>query len=132
MILGVLFFQEPQVSKPPRHHQVVEIFGSDFSDPFDWQKKGPIDLITHLRAAYKKDGPNLFHVSGYHIGWIRKEDLPQIEAVVHSTDPCLALQDPYSSHLDFKGSTVGAVATELLDSFKSGGFPTWNKGRAKK
>jgi hypothetical protein len=118
--------------KSLRPHQSISVLGSELSDPFDWQNKGPIELIGYLRSGYKKGGINIFNVSAYRIGWIRRDDLPKLKALVHSTTPCLALQDPLSSFIDPRGATVGAVAQEMIDSYESGGFPTWNRGRVKK
>lgn len=110
-----------------RHHDItwssVEVGNS--GDDFDWQNKGPLDLIEFLKAAYNDRQIPIYTVWSYHRGWIKESDIPALRALLESKQPCAALQNPIQSYIP-NGSTVGVVAKELIDGFDSGGFPTWN------
>jgi len=96
------------------------------SDNFDWQHKGPLEFIDHLKRHLESNTIPIYTVWSYHRGWIQESDLPALRALLDSTEPCAALKSPLSSYISPKGSTVGVVAKELIAGFKAGGFPTWN------
>lgn len=111
-----------------RHHDItwfsVEA-GNSREDNFDWQNKGPLDLIEFLKAEYNNRQIPIYTVWSYHRGWIKESDIPALRALLESKQPCAALQNPVQSYIS-SGSTVGVVAKQLIDGFDSGGFPTWN------
>ena len=110
-----------------RHHDITW-GGSELGkakDDFAWQDKGPLEFIDFLKAEFKNGQISMYTVWSYHRGWIKESDIPALQALLKSKEPCAALQNPLRSSLP-PGGTVGIVAKELINGFESGGFPTWN------
>jgi len=132
MLLAVLAIEEPIARTASVPYRVIQVNGPEFSNAFDWQNKGPIEFIDHLKSSFRKGAVNVFYVGGYHIGWITPNDIPKLRALTSSTEACVALCDPASSQWIPQGSTVGAIADQMIQAYQEGGFPTWNKDRVKK
>ena len=125
LITYAVLAAEVQASdSPPRQNLVIEVTGQEHRSQFDWDTKGPLDLIHHLRSTYQKDPSTVFYIGDYHCGWITREDLPKLELLAKSNEPCAKLIDPVGTVL---GVTVGEVATKMLESYREWTFPPWNK-----
>ncbi|MDF1838037.1 MAG: hypothetical protein P1V35_09230, partial [Planctomycetota bacterium] len=97
----------------------VEIpLGERVSDGFDWQEKGPLDLLEKLKQGYV-EGVQFpcFTVWGVHRGWIRESDIPGLFELADSTDPCLAVVMSTCSFLPMEPSTVGQEALSMVLAF---------------
>ena len=135
MTLGILVALGAASVTAGRTHEQIWLIPeakARVSDDFDWQTRGPLDFIDHLKLKLRANTIPTYTIWSYHRGWLQKSDLPALEALVDSSEPCAALRSPLSSRISPKGSTVGAVAKELIEGFQSGGFPTWNAEAARR
>lgn len=127
MIIPVFVPMYAQIQEAPRTHIIIrDPRAFEFEDRFDWSKNGPIDLIEELISRRRKGIQN-FHIASYRKGWIKQEDIPRLRALVGSKEPCSELWYPISSHIGSHGTTVGAIAVEMIQAYESGGFPRWLK-----
>jgi hypothetical protein len=137
--------------KVSRKHDVVNIppgmIPLENGDIFDWQNKGPVEFIECLKQKdnvpwhfiVKKDSPPCseadegqecsfavwqYGIFGYHINWIREDDIPQLIELIDSRIPCASVASSYSSLLTSNESTVGNEASYLIKGFKQGKYPS--------
>ena len=90
-----------------------------YGDVFNWQNKGPVKFIEHLKSGTN----SAYIVQGQHYGWILSEDIPALIKLLDSNEPCLSVSMAISSHWDTKGSTVGHEAAYLIEGFRNGVYP---------
>lgn len=113
-----------------RTHYVTNCLGHPCRDScasFDWQSYTPIDLVEllvreHARSAEDGRGGSFCVVDGEHWGWVAKDDIPRLLALVDSEKPCAGVISTLSS--SFGGaSTIGHEAAVLIIAFQKGHYP---------
>ena len=90
---------------------------SEYGDTFDWQRKGPLEFLEHLRAVSN------YSVHGIHQSWVKSEDVSDLVALLDSDEKCGAVSMTISSYHETHGSTVGQEAAFLLKGFIAGRYP---------
>lgn len=92
----------------------------DYGDTFDWQNRSPLDFIAMLK---QRSPSSPYMVLGIHKNWLRKSDIPELIALLDSTEPCAAVEMSTSSFIDFSGSSVGNEAAYLIKGYMQGEYP---------
>jgi hypothetical protein len=127
MILCIPFLlAAPPAASVPQHrpaHQFYCLHAEEQGSWFDFQSKGPIDLIEFLKKEFRPGGMNFITMSCYHLAWVQKEDLPALKRLLGSKERCAAVVASVDSNIPWDGTNVGDLAQELLNSYNSGGFP---------
>ncbi|WP_300673980.1 hypothetical protein [Desulfoluna sp.] len=101
----------------------------DSDTDFVW-KAGSLATLDVLKA--KKDEPcPTVGLDGIPDAWVTEADLPQLMALLDSTDPCANVFSLYSSFRDCRASTVGHEAAFIIEGFRKGRYPPeLNSGQA--
>ncbi len=96
-----------------------------FGDDFAWQQEGPEKFLSLLRArAQGPDAPyKCYTVHGWHVGWLRKSDLPRLLTLVESREPCAHVRMSVSKVMPVGVSFVGQEALFLIEGYRRGVYP---------
>jgi hypothetical protein len=89
-----------------------------YGDDFKWQSKGPIEFLEHLKLL---EFP--YDVHGFHYGWIRAADIPELVSRLDSKVECAPVMSTLSSHIPTVPSSEGHEAAFLIEGFRKGRYP---------
>jgi hypothetical protein len=111
-------------------------------DTFDWENKGPIDLLELLKqkdnvpwyrtinsVTFSSFSPRSFTFWQYTVvqapkNWISVDDIPQLIKLLNSKTPCASVAMTISSYYSDKASTIGHEAAFLIEGFRKGRYPS--------
>lgn len=106
-------------------HSVEYFTGStnpeEYGDTFDWQNRSSLEFITQLK---QRPVNSSYVVLGIHKHWVKKSDIPELVALLDSTERCAAVDMSITSFIDLSGSTVGNEAAYLIKGYIQGEYPT--------
>jgi hypothetical protein len=89
---------------------------SDTASEFDWESQTPLDLLEFLRTT------SLFTVAEARRGWVKREHVPALIALLDSDDACGSVALAVSSYLGGR-STIGNEAAYLILGYRRGVYP---------
>lgn len=85
----------------------------------DYVTQGPLDLLELLKRSPRP----LWHAPVLPQGWIRESDLPDLIALLDSSERCANVTQMTSSVLINEWSTVGNEAAFLIEGYRQGVYP---------
>jgi len=90
----------------------------EYGDTFDWDNKGALEFLDFIRGK-----AGWYTVWGDHPNWVKEDDLPELMALLDSTEQCSNVKSAMSSWIDFEPSTIGNEAAYLIKGFREGRYP---------
>ena len=119
---------------PSSHAHIVDCPPVDPSaDPnadnciFNWQQNGPLELLAFLQHSDPDGSAGACWVTCKHVGWVRREDIPQLIALLNSPTPCRKVYGSRQSPITIDLPTVGLEALVMLESYQAGFYPSLAK-----
>jgi hypothetical protein len=83
---------------------------------FDWESQSPLDLLEFLETTTQ------LTVSEARPGWVKREHVPALIALLDSDKPCGSVALSVSSYIGGK-STIGNEAAYLILGYQRGVYP---------
>lgn len=89
---------------------------------FDWDKSGPLDLITHLQSLAKA-GTMSLTVKSLHLRWVVESDVHHLMQRIDDNSSAAEILPAISSRLPTQHSTVSKEVIKLIFGYWTGIFP---------
>lgn len=94
---------------------------------FNWQQNGPLEFLAFLQTSDPEGSAGACWVTCKHVGWVRREDVPKLIALLDSQATCRKV---YASRLSTATGDlpiVGLEALVMLESYRAGYYPALEK-----